>query len=44
MNKTCDKAPASYTTHDKCYNSYDTTCTTTGAGCRPITTCSDAKV
>ncbi|CAD8167875.1 unnamed protein product [Paramecium pentaurelia] len=45
VNRTCDKAPAtsSYSTHAQCQN-YDPTCTTTGAGCRNITTCSDAKL
>ncbi|CAD8155977.1 unnamed protein product [Paramecium octaurelia] len=44
VNRTCDQAPTSYTRHDQCYTDYDTSCTTNGAGCRSITTCSDAKV
>ncbi|CAD8128328.1 unnamed protein product [Paramecium sonneborni] len=42
VNKTCDKAPTDYRTHEKC-QSYNKQCTTNDAGCRTITACADAK-
>ncbi|CAD8083605.1 unnamed protein product [Paramecium sonneborni] len=39
INKTCDKANKTYTSHDEC-QSYSKKCTTNGKGCIQIDTCS----